>query len=120
MSAVILNFSERRRILLEESDRPFVPDDIVARADGAWGCSSDTMVRLMRWFEQYGYDFDPTCFFEDMVADLCAIIRASTLLNEVQHLPQGSAYWRYLVTVQMGDFNKTKAARLAAEKLPFA
>jgi hypothetical protein len=118
MSAVILDFNARHRARVKELGRPYVPKDITAYPDGSWGCSTDTMVAMMRWFETYGFDFDPTCLFEDLASDLCAIMRASALLANVEALPYGSPYWRYLQAVQNGDFEKTKAARLKAFPLP--
>jgi hypothetical protein len=117
MPAVILDFNARLHSRYDELAQPHVPEDITAYEDGAWGCSTDTMVKLMRWFELYGYDFDPTCLFEDLARDLCAILRASTLLAQLHALPSGSAYWGYLHAVRKGNFAETKVARLRAVPL---
>jgi hypothetical protein len=117
MAAVILDFNARLQARKEELPQPFVPEDIKAYADGSWGCSTDTMVNLMRWFEMYGYEFDPTCLFEDMARDLCAILRAAALVKQIHALPSGTPYWEYLHTVRKGNFAETKAARERLELL---
>jgi hypothetical protein len=117
MPAVILDFNARLQAKNEELASPYVPNDITAYPDGSWGCSTDTMVNLIRWFELYGYDFDPTCLFEDLARDLCAILRAATLVQQIHALPSGAPYWAYLHAVRKGNFAETKAARERADLL---
>lgn len=110
MPAAIFDLSERIQARKDNLPKPFIPTDIVATDDGSWGCSTDTMIHLIRWFEQFGYEFDPTCLFEDMVGDLCAILRASALLGHIHALPSGSPYFEYLHAVRKGNPVETAKA----------
>lgn len=112
MQAVIFDLTERIKARKDSLPKPFIPTDIIAMADGSWGCSTETMVHLIRWFEQFGYDFDPTCLFEDMAGDLCAILRASALLSHIHQLPSGSPYFEYLHAVRKGNPLETAKARM--------
>ncbi len=117
MPAVILDFMARFHAREAASARPFVPDDFTVYPDGDWACSTNTTLNLLAWFERYGYDFDPTCRYDDLVSDLSAIVRAAALLERIDALPAGSSYYVYLCAVKKGHFSETKAAR---ERLPEA
>lgn len=110
MPAVIVDLTARLLARKDSLAKPYIPTDIVAEADGSWGCSTETMINLMRWFELYGYEFDPTSLFEDIASDLCAILRASTLLDHLHQLPSGTPYFAYLHTVRKGNPAETKKA----------
>jgi hypothetical protein len=117
MPAVILDFTAHLQGRKDRLAKPSIPTDLFAEPDGSWGCSTDTMINLMRWFELYGYEFDPTCLFEDMASDLCAILRASSLLDHIHQLPSGSPYFQYLHTVRKGNAAETKIALARLRKV---